>query len=50
MSDRIEPADAADALEEIGRRREQVIRRAMRAAARRPGCPIREPSPPRSPG
>ena len=32
MNDRIEPADAADALEEIGRRREQVIRRAMRAA------------------
>jgi hypothetical protein len=30
MSDRIEPADAADALSEIGRRREQVIRRAER--------------------
>jgi hypothetical protein len=35
MDDRIEPADAANALDEIGRRREQVIRRAMRAA-----CPV----------
>jgi hypothetical protein len=35
MNDRIEPADAANALDEIGRRREQVIRRAMRA-----GCPV----------
>jgi hypothetical protein len=32
MNDQIEPADAARALDEIGRRREQVIRRAMRAA------------------
>jgi hypothetical protein len=32
MSDRIDPADAAGALSEIGRRREQVIRRAVRAA------------------
>jgi hypothetical protein len=32
MDDRAEPADAARALGEIGRRREQVIRRAMRAA------------------
>ena len=32
MNDRIEPADAARALSEIGRRREQVIRRAVRAA------------------
>jgi Kef-type K+ transport system membrane component KefB len=32
MNDQIEPADAAGALSEIGRRREQVIRRAMRAA------------------
>ena len=35
MDDWIEPADAANALAEIGRRREQVIRRAMRAA-----CPV----------
>ena len=28
MNDQIEPADAASALSEIGRRREQVIRRA----------------------
>jgi hydrogenase-4 membrane subunit HyfE len=35
MNDRIEPADAARALNEISRRREQVIRRAMRAA-----CPV----------
>ena len=28
MNDQIEPADAARALSEIGRRREQVIRRA----------------------
>ena len=33
MNDQIEPADAAGALSEIGWRREQVIRRAMRAAA-----------------
>lgn len=32
MEDQVEPADAARALDEIGRRREQVIRRAMRAA------------------
>jgi hypothetical protein len=32
MNDRIEPADAARALSEIGRRREQVIRRAVGAA------------------
>jgi hypothetical protein len=32
MDDRIEPADAALALSEIGRRREQAIRRAVRAA------------------
>lgn len=35
MSDHIEPTDAARALDEIGRRREQVIRRALRAA-----CPV----------
>lgn len=33
MTDQTEPADAAGALSEIARRREQVIRRAMRAAA-----------------
>jgi hypothetical protein len=32
MNERVEPADAAGALSEIGRRREQVIRRAVRAA------------------
>jgi hypothetical protein len=32
MDDQIEPADAANALSEIGRRREQVIRRAEREA------------------
>ena len=35
MDDQVQPADAARALDEIGRRREQVIRRAMRAA-----CPV----------
>jgi hypothetical protein len=35
MDDQVGPADAANALDEIGRRREQVIRRAMRAA-----CPV----------
>jgi hypothetical protein len=35
MDDQVGPADAANALGEIGRRREQVIRRAMRAA-----CPV----------
>jgi hypothetical protein len=32
MNDRLDPADAASALNEIDRRREQAIRRAMRAA------------------
>jgi hypothetical protein len=32
MTDQTEPADAAGALSEIGRQRERVIRRAVRAA------------------